>query len=385
MRLLIDTSKLRFGGAVQVAMSFIHECRRFGEHEYHVVLGPGVGAFLNPGEFPANFHFHHKAFGVVRMRALPRVRREMAAIEEQIRPDCVVTTSGPPFWRSRAPHVVGFNRPLFIYPESPYLQRLPAAKKARLLAQRWLHARSFRRDADAIIVQTDDVNERVRRLLGTDRVHTVTNTHSAVYDDPPDRPDRLPMKAQGVFRFVTVTNYYPHKNLELIPEVLRALPGHLLSRVEFVLTLTEDEFRSRISPEIPHQVRLIGPVPPADCPALYRECDAMFLPTLAECFSASYPEAMKMGKPIVTSDLGFARSICGNGALYFTPRDARSAAEQIGSLIDDAARQRSLREQGRKRLFAFDSPVQRAEKILSICETLAHGYREVGKYRGVLP
>ena len=370
MRLLIDTSKLRFGGAVQVALSFIHECRRFGEHEYHVVLGPGVGAFLNPGEFPANFHFHHKAFGVVRMRALPRVRREMAAIEEQIRPDCVVTTSGPPFWRSRAPHVVGFNRPLFIYPESPYLQRLPAAKKARLLAQRWLHARSFRRDADAIIVQTDDVNERVRRLLGTDRVYTVTNTHSAFYDDPPDRPDRLPMKAQGVFRFVTVTSYYPHKNLELIPRVIEALPEALRSRVEFVLTLTEAQYRERIGVEIPPQVRLTGPVPPPECPALYRECDAMFLPTLAECFSASYPEAMKMEKPIITTDLGFAHSICRDAALYFEPCDAQSAAEAVRRLVEDDGLRETLKAQGRNRLNVFDSATERAEKIVAICERL---------------
>jgi len=354
-----------------VALSFIQECRQFSQHEYHVVLGPGVGALLDPVEFPSNFHFHHKAFGVVRLRTLRRIQREMATIEERVRPDCVITTSGPPFWRSRAPHVVGFNRPLFIYPESPYLQGLPAAKKARLLAQRWLHTRSFRRDADAIIVQTDDVNERVRRLLGTARVYTVTNTHSAFYDDPPDRPDRLPMKAQGVFRFVTVTSYYPHKNLELIPRVIEALPEALRSRVEFVLTLTEAQYRERIGVEIPPQVRLTGPVPPPECPALYRECDAMFLPTLAECFSASYPEAMRMEKPIVTSELGFARSICEDAAMYFTPSDPQAAASQIVRLIDDPTLQRDLRKKGRERLGAFDTPAERARKILDICMELA--------------
>ena len=384
LRLLVNTSKLRFGGAVQVALSFIQECRQFSQHEYHVVLGPGVGALLDPVEFPSNFHFHHKAFGVVRLRTLRRIQREMATIEERVRPDCVITTSGPPFWRSRAPHVVGFNRPLFIYPESPYLHGLPAAKKARLLAQRWLHTRYFRRDADAIIVQTDDVNERVRRLLGTERVYTVTNTHSAFYDRLPDRPAELPARSEGAFRFLTVTSYYPHKNLDLIPKVIRALPEPVRSRVEFVLTLTEEEFRERISREIPHQVRLIGPVPPPEAPALYRECDAMFLPTLAECFSASYPEAMRMEKPIITSDLGFARSICEDAAMYFTPSDPQEAASQIVRLIDDPALQRSLRERGRKRLSAFDTPLQRTEKILSICETLVAGHRAGHTERGAL-
>ena len=377
MRYLINVALLRFGGAVQVALSFIHECRRHDEHEYHVVLGPGVGAVLDPADFPDNFHFYHLDFGVVNLRKLPRVQQRMSAIEAQVRPDCVVTTSGPPYWRSRAPHLVGFNLPLYIYPESPYLKTLPLRAKARLSARKWLHRRLFRRDADALIVQTDDVNHRVRRLLGTDTVYTVTNNHNGWYDSPGDFPSRLQERKQGVFRLLTLTSYYSHKNLDLIPQVIEALPEALRSRVEFVLTLTETEYRSRISSKIPPQVRLVGPVPPPECPALYYECDAMFLPTLAECFSASYPEAMKMEKPIVTTDLGFARSICQEAALYFPPCDAEAAAGQVERLICDANLREKLRRRGRERLAAFDTPAERAQKILAICNDLAKSMERI--------
>jgi len=371
MRLLINTSKMRFGGAVQVALSFIHECRAFNDHEYHVVLGPGIDAALDRGDFPGNFHFHEKSFGMVGLRSLPRMQREMSKLEQQIQPDCAVSTSGPPFWRSRAPHLVGFNRPLYIYPESPHVQELPLKRKAKLAAQRWLHCRYFRRDADALIVQTEDVNRRVRKLLGTDRVYTVTNNHNGWYDEPSEHPPRLPERGKDKFRFLTLTSYYPHKNLELIPEVIAALPGFLRGRIEFVLTLTEADYRQHIGAQVPSQVRLVGPVPPPECPALYRECDAMFLPTLAECFSASYPEAMKMEKPIVTTNLGFARTICEDAALYFAPGDAQSAAEQIRRLVGDTELQGNLRQRGRQRLAAFDTPARRAEKILDICQQLA--------------
>ena len=370
MRLLINTSILRFGGAVQVALSFIHECRRHDRHEYHIIIGPGVGAVLKPDDFPPNFYFYRKSFGVVQLQKLPRIQREMAIIEAEVKPDCVVTTSGPAYWRSRAPHLIGFNLPLYIYPESPYLHALSLKRKLRLSVQRRVHSRFFRREADALIVQTDDVNRRVRKLLRSDRVYTVTNNHNAWYDNPPYHPPRLPDRANGHFRFLTLSSFYAHKNLELIPRIIKLLPERLCSSVEFVLTLTEDEYRDRIGSDIPFQVRLIGPVPPPECPSLYAECDAMFLPTLAECFSASYPEAMKMGKPIITTDLGFARSICQDAALYFTPCDAQAAAEQIKRLIDDPILRRDLSESGRKRLTAFDTPAQRAEKILSICEGL---------------
>src|SRR6056297_2141421 len=197
MRLLINTSLLRFGGAVQVALSFIHECRAYDENEYHVVLGPGVGAVLDPADFSGNFHFHHQNFGVMNLRKLPRIQQKLSVIEARARPDCVVTTSGPPYWRSRAPHLVGFNLPLYIYPDSPYLKELPFRARARLGARKWLHRRLFRRDADALIVQSDDVNQRVRRLLRTEKVYTVTNNHSGWYDLSADYASRVPERKPG--------------------------------------------------------------------------------------------------------------------------------------------------------------------------------------------
>ena len=355
---------------MQVALSFIHECGAYPENEYHVVLGPGVGSVIKPDEFPNNFYFYEKAFGVIGVSKLRRVQREMSVLEAEIRPDCVVTTAGPAYWRSRAPHLVGFNRPLFIYPESPRLGMMTAKARMRLAMQKWMHCWLYRREADALIVQTEDVNERVRNLLGTDKVYTVTNNHNGWYEQAEDFPARLPERATGSFRFLTLTSYYPHKNLELIPEIIQALPKDIRERVEFVLTLTESEYRQRIGGPVLPQVKLIGPVPPPECPSLYRECDAMFLPTLAECFSASYPEAMKMEKPIITTDLGFARSICEDAALYFEPCNANAAAEQIIRLLQDLPLQDTLRARGQEQLLTFDSPAERAEKILGICAEL---------------
>lgn len=370
MKILINTSLLRFGGAVQVAISFIHECRAFREHEFHVVLGPGVEPNLNLNDFPDNFHFKKISFGEVGLGKLSTIQQKMVAIEEDILPDCIVTTSGPAYWRSQAPHLMGFNLPLYLYPESPYLQDLSSARRAKLAAKRWLHCRYFRRDANALIVQTDDVNQRVRKLLGTEQVFTVTNNHNSWFDAPVDYPQRLPDRREDTFRLLTLTSYYPHKNLDIIPHIINVLPPDIRERVEFVLTLNEEEFKTQISQWIPPQIRLIGSVAPPECPSLYAECDAMFLPTLAECFSASYPEAMKMRKPIITSDLGFARSICEDAALYFEPCNAEAAAKQISRLAEDPGLQKDLRIRGERQLKIFDTPRQRAEKILAICQKM---------------
>ncbi|EIM77258.1 glycosyltransferase [Nitritalea halalkaliphila LW7] len=230
-----------------------------------------------------------------------------------------------------------------------------------------MHYYYFKRDAVAYVVQTDDVNTRVRKALRTHDVHTVTNNHSSFYlqkNLPQVR--KLPKKIPYEFRLLTLTSYYPHKNLELINALIPLLLKKGCTNIKFILTLKETDFQKYMQPH-PNLVN-VGPLLPQECPALYQECDAMFLPSLAECFSASYPEAMVMRKPIITADLGFARSICGDAALYFTPKDAAAAAEVILQLYADEALQQDLVEKGIKQLPLFDQPKERAQKYLTLAK-----------------
>ena len=294
----------------------------------------------------------------------------MNTLEAEIRPDCVFTSSGPPYWRSSAPHLVGFNLGLYIYPESPYIRSLSGMRRMRFEVKKKIHKRLLIKQADAFVVQTNDVNRRIQEWLGTNQVFTVSNTHSGFFLNPPRAPRRLPNQRGDIFRLLTVTSYYPHKNLEIIPKIVPLLRERIGQRFEFVLTLSLDEYRARIGSQVPDEVRLVGPVPANECPSLYSECDAMFLPTLAECFSASYPEAMVMRKPIVTTDLGFARSICGPAAMYFKPCDAEDAARVISEFVANKGLRDKLVEEGSNRLPVFDSPSQRARKILDVCEAI---------------
>ena len=68
----------------------------------------------------------------------------------------------------------------------------------------------------------------------------------------------------------------------------------------------------------------------------------MILPTLLESFSATYIEAMFHGKTILTSDLDFARDVCGEAAFYFDPLNPQS----IGG--GDGLRFSEGRDQGAK-------------------------------------
>ena len=110
----------------------------------------------------------------------------------------------------------------------------------------------------------------------------------------------------------------------------------------------------------------LGKVKIEDCPSLYNNCDFMFLPTLLECFSASYCEAMKMELPILTSDLDFARGICDKAAVYFDPTSVESIAECFINLSSDLNKQNDLVINGKNRLLSLDNFSQRAKKYIKI-------------------
>lgn len=368
MKIVINSSHQRFGGAIQVALSFINECKRFSEHEFYVWVGSGVRKSLKEEEFPSNFHFEHYDFGVISFKKTFEINKTLKAVENKIQPDVIIATSGPTYFQSQAPQIIGYNLPLYIYPESPFIQDLGLKAQIRRFIKLQLHFYYFKRDADYFVVQTDDVNQRVRKSLKTDKVLTVTNTASSFYSDWESYPAKLPVKEQGVFRLLTISSYYGHKNLEIIPQVLDELKQRGNNQVEFVLTLKQEDFNKHIGKHL--GIHNVGPIKPAECPSLYQECDAMFLPTLAECFSASYPEAMSMEKPIITTDLGFAHSICGEAALYYEAKNAQAAAEEIERLIKNIDLQRNLIVQGKKQLKTFDSPQERARKYIELCEKL---------------
>ena len=62
MRLLINTASTYKGGGLQVAKSFIDECKKFKEHEYAIILGENIAKTINKSEFPKNFRFHNAPF-----------------------------------------------------------------------------------------------------------------------------------------------------------------------------------------------------------------------------------------------------------------------------------------------------------------------------------
>ena len=370
MRLLICAIQFK-GGSLQVVLSLINEFKKFPENEYHVIMSDMVSAQLNHHEFPVNFRFYNFPFtGSISVSKMFKRVKWLRSIETKIRPDCVITTSGPIYWRSKAPMLMGYNLPANIYLDSPYFKMMAASKRFKWWMKKVIQRYFFKREAEMFFVQTDDVNYRLRKYLHQDNVRTISNTYSDVFRNIVVYADKLPQRKSGEIRLLTVSTYYPHKNFEIIKSVITELRKRGIRNIRFILTI-QTEFYSKIfGTDYKDEVINIGPVKSIECPSLYRECDVMFLPSLLECFSASYAEAMVRHKPILTTDLDFAHTVCGDAALYFSPVNPVDVVDKLEMLLHDRHLSETLIRNGEKRLSMFGTAEDRAREILVLCRQL---------------
>ena len=366
------------GGSLQGVVSIIRELVKFDENEYHIVLSPEVKKQIQNIAFPDYFHIYDLPTKSSNHTInLFLNRRWFKRMERSIKPDCVLCTSGPMYWTPKPPCLMGFNLPHHIYRESPYFNTNTIASKIRWFLRRTFHRLYFRRESDAFFVQTDDVNERFRKYVGREEVYTVPNTYSVSYRSIEQFPPKLPTRNEGITRCLTISAYYPHKNLGIIKKVVNVLETKGRKDIQFVVTLPQNYYDMLFPPEYRDRIINVGFVPSKEGPSLYEECDIMFLPTLLECFSASYAEAMVMRKPIITSDMGFAHCVCKDAAVYFNPVDAEEIAEKLINLVDDKELQLRLVAKGDEQKGQFGTSEDRAKGILDLCELLT----KEGKHR----
>lgn len=283
--------------------------------------------------------------------------------------DAALTLFGPPRWKPSCPHLCGFARAHIVQTDSPYFKELDRIEYIKTKAFYLLLSLLFWRNAEAIWTENPAVAARLRMMYRGKRIYVVTNYYNQIFDMPSLwRGDIVLPPFSGV-TCLTITAMYNHKNLPIMSKICQYMERvHPDFDFRFVVTLTEEKCWF-VPDEYKHHFVFLGPVDISQCPPLYEQADIMFMPSLLECFSASYPEAMKMGVPIVTTDLDFAHGLCEDAACYYSAVDAEAAAEAIIKVATDKEYAARLVCNGQKRLERFDNYEMRAEKLVNLLES----------------
>ncbi len=370
---------------MQAAVSFIQSALQQGDRDiqWHYVLSQNVAEELH------RFHLKPALDSMTIMEISParnrESRRALSSIEQTIRPDVVFTFFGPAYVNFTAPHLCGVADGWVTHGDRWAWRTIQGPSDALRLLGAILYKAFMFKKADAWVTESAAAkNGLIKRLrIRRENITIVQNSCASHYLSN-EVPVKIP-PADASLRILCLSAYYRHKNLELVPVVARKLAELSPNlRFEFVMTLpTEGDGLGRIISKakalgVEQHLVNVGPVPVSQGPDLYRSCHLLFLPSVLETFSANYPEAMAMGLPIVTTNLDFAREVCGNAALYFEPMNARDAARAITQAYQNATLWQDLIAEGKNILHNLPTQEQKYEMYKSCLYSLHRRHCNVG-------
>lgn len=360
MKILINVVNARnIGGGFQVVFNFMLKTQEYTrpDVEWYYAVSERLDSFLGD-DFKAKMKKdHYFVFpdqpdfrGTYR-----RVKRELRELENKIDPEVVFSPLSPGYFFFKHKEVMRFANAWSTNATSYAWKTLPFKPKMRAKIYNIMQ-RALLRKAKYIITQTETVRGGLLRVTGLpeNRVFVVPNVLPAVLQDI----DPTPLDADAQWMDVAaVGGQMPHKNLEIIPEVLRVLKEkYRLTNVRFHTTLPAD---SGVWWRIENGLKEYGltecvvnhgNMRLVDLADLYRHCRFCFLPTVLETFSASTIEAMYFDLKTVASDLSFNKEVMQDACLYFEPMNAASAAEKLAQVIGDKALQDKLSAKMKERL-----------------------------------
>lgn len=360
MKILINVVNARnIGGGFQVVFNFILKTQEYTrpDVEWYYAVSERLDGFLSD-DFKTKVQKDH--YFVYPNQpdfrgTYCRVKRELRELEDRVNPDVVFSPLSPGYFFFKHKEVMRFANAWSTNATFYAWKTMPFKPKIRTKLHNIME-RALLRKAKYIITQTETVRGGLLRVTGLpeNRVFVVPNVLPAVLQEI----DATPLMADAQWLDVAaVGGQMPHKNLEIIPEVLRVLiEKYQLLNLRFHTTLPAD---SGVWRRIENGLKRYGftenvinhgNMRLVDLADMYRHCRFCFLPTVLETFSASTIEAMYFNLKTVASNLSFNTEVMQDACLYFEPMNAESAAENLAKLVTDNELQKELSDKMRNRL-----------------------------------
>lgn len=363
MKILIDCSNLQAGGGIQVALSFMNDLITMRIHEeFAILMSPQIAEALKMLILPDNFQtikIPQKFYKNFLIR-----RREVKRLEDKIKPNIIFCVFGPSYHKSNFPKVVGFAIGQMLYRSSPYFDQLDFVSRFKLKTLLRVKKFFFINNSTALIFETEDAKSIFESNISKKiPCYVVNNTLNSIFQRKDDWKE---YEGQFTgFNLLCLTANYPHKNLKIIPGIIDLL---LVSKKidNFKFNISVEKHELNFDSKYDEYINYLGKINLDEIPDLYSKMDVLLMPTLLEIFSTSYLEAMYMKKPIIASDMSFARDICGDAAIYCSPVDSAEYARAIINLFNDEALRKDLQNKGEINLKRFGTSIERTESYLKI-------------------
>ena len=338
MKILINTisTKKHSGGAFQISQNFLLKSLEHTNVEWYYITSQDLDEVIGDkfSEIKGKRYFVFPTQPDFK-GTYNRVKKKVAALEAKISPAVVYSITAPSYFSFNVTEVMRFTNPLVTHPNKYSQSTLPFFQRLKT----WLYCKNqvrLMKKAHFFITQTETTKQGILRITGEPNNHVcvVNNVLPGVFKTM----DTTPIIEDDWVNVACVGNPVPHKNFDILPDVVKELYKLGVKNVRFHTTIPFDSpiWAKIITPleEAGMQYRIInhGRISQKELGEMYRRCQLCFLPTLLEVFSASTIEAMYYGLPIVATKFDFNTEVLGDSCLYYEPMNAKSAATQFAKL-----------------------------------------------------
>ena len=350
MRILVNTvsTKKISGGAFQISQNFLLKTLEHRDVEWYYItsqdLDDVIGEQFNNirgkryFSLPTQPDFKH---------TYAKVKKQIKLLEQQIKPDVVYSITAPSYFTFEATEVMRFTNPLVTHPNKYSKSTQTWIERIRT----WLYCKNqvrLMKKAHFFITQTETTKQGILRITGLPENHVcvVNNVLPSVFK----HMDNTPIVEDDFINIACVGNPVPHKNFDILPDVLIELKRLGIENVRFHTTIPFDHPLNNKLKKHLNELGMMknwknyGRISQKELGAMYQRCQLCYLPTLLEVFSASTVEAMYFNLPIVATNFSFNTEVLADSSLYYEPKNAKAAAQQLAKLIADKALQEEMQE-----------------------------------------
>lgn len=350
MRILVNSvsTKKISGGAFQISQNFLLKTLEHRDVEWYYItsqdLDDVIGEQFNNirgkryFSLPTQPDFKH---------TYAKVKKQIKLLEQQIKPDVVYSITAPSYFTFEATEVMRFTNPLVTHPNKYSKSTQTWIERIRT----WLYCKNqvrLMKKAHFFITQTETTKQGILRITGLPENHVcvVNNVLPSVFK----QMDNTPIVEDDFINIACVGNPVPHKNFDILPDVLIELKRLGIENVCFHTTIPFDHPLNNKLKKHLNELGMMknwknyGRISQKELGAMYQRCQLCYLPTLLEVFSASTVEAMYFNLPIVATNFSFNTEVLADSSLYYEPKNAKAAAQQLAKLIADKALQEEMKE-----------------------------------------
>ena len=233
----------------------------------------------------------------------------------------------------------------------------------------WCAERQINR-ADLIITDSVHSQTDIHKYLGIDkdRIKVITIAADPVFDISIEETrmheikDKYSIPDSFIFY---IGGFDFRKNVKILLEAyaearkngtkeLLVLGGkYSPSTKQLARGLVENISQIAIDLNIQDYIKILGPIPQADLPYLYKMARLFVYPSLYEGFGLPPLEAMACGTPVLASNRSSIPEIIDRDDLLFCPDDSRGLSEKMQWLLSDDELRHSAGEWGIKKANSF--------------------------------